>query len=189
MNLQPTLENDRVRLSPLSLENYKLISEIASQPGLVQYSPGNIENPAGLQAYVDNALEARKRKQAIPFIIFDKKLRAFAGSTRYMHIDWKNKVLHIGATWIGKEFQGTGLNTAMKKLMLSYAFRDMDFEKIEFRIDERNTSSRKAVEKLGAQLEGVLRKNVYLDDGYKRNTCCYGLLRDEWLSKSTLPTQ
>ncbi|MBT8321499.1 MAG: N-acetyltransferase, partial [Eudoraea sp.] len=84
MNLQPTLENDRVRLSPLSLENFKLISEVASQPGLVQYSPGNIENPTGLQAYVNNALKARKRKQTIPFIIFDKKLKAFAGSTRYM---------------------------------------------------------------------------------------------------------
>jgi RimJ/RimL family protein N-acetyltransferase len=68
----------------------------------------------------------------------------------------------------------------MKFLMLSYAFETMAFEKVEFRIDERNTRSRKAVEKLGATLEGILRQNVYLTDGFKRNTCCYGILLEEW---------
>ena len=78
----------------------------------------------------------------------------------------------------------------MKLLMLNYAFDEMDFEKVEFRIDERNTRSRKAVEKLGAKLEGILRKNVYLLDGYKRNTCCYGILREEWIKNpyKTLPS-
>ena len=184
MNLQPTLENERVKLVPLNLDNYHELTAVSTQEGLVRYSPGNVENPKGLKEYVARALEARDRSEAIPFIIYDKKAKACAGSTRYMHIDWKNKVLHIGATWIGREYHGTGLNTAMKDLMLNYAFVDMDFEKIEFRIDERNTASRKAVEKLGAKLEGVLRKNVFLDDGYKRNTCCYGLLREEWHSKS-----
>ena len=182
MNLHFTLENDRVRLSPLSLENYQQLAKVAMQPGLVRYSPGNIESPSGLKSYVDKAIKTRERKQAIPFIIYDKSVKAFAGSTRYMHSDWKNKVLHIGATWIGREFHGTGLNTEIKNLMLDYAFQHMGFDKVAFRIDERNTASRKAVEKLGAQLEGILRKNVYLDDGYKRNTCCYGLLKDEWLT-------
>ena len=183
MNLKLTFENDRVKLLPLSLENYEELSHITMQPGLVRYSPGDLENPQGFMEYVIAALEARERGLAIPFIIYDKKVKAYAGSTRYMHIDWKNRVLHIGATWIGQEFQGTGLNSAMKALMLTYAFEDMDFEKVEFRIDERNIASRKAVEKLGAKLEGILRKNVYLDDGYKRNTCCYGLLREEWRLK------
>lgn len=184
MNLKPTLENDRVKLVPLSLENYEELLNITSQSGLVRYSPGDLENPEGFRAYVVSALRARERGKAIPFIIFDKKANAYAGSTRYMHIDWKNKVLHIGATWIGREFHRTGLNKAMKDLMLAYAFENLGFEKVEFRIDERNTVSRKAVEKIGARLEGILRKNVYLDDGYKRNTCCYGLLREEWQSNN-----
>lgn len=100
-----------------------------------------------------------------------------------MNIDWKNKVLHIGATWIGREFQGTGLNAQMKALMLKHAFKTMDFEKIEFRIDERNIRSRKAVEKLGGVLEGTLRKNVYLLDGFKRNTCSHGILKEEWINE------
>ena len=63
---------------------------------------------------------------------------------------------------------------------LQYAFETLNFEKIEFRIDERNIGSRKSVEKIGAKLEGILKKNVYLLDGFKRNTCCYGILQEEW---------
>ena len=99
-----------------------------------------------------------------------------------MNIDQNNKVVEIGSTWIGRDFQGTGLNRHMKELMINNAFHKMGYEKIEFRIDERNTPSRKAVEKLGARLEGILRENVYLLDGYKRNTCCYGILKREWQS-------
>ena len=79
-----------------------------------------------------------------------------------------------------KEFQGSGLNMNLKFLMLQNIFETLNFEKVEFRIDERNTRSRKAVEKIGATLEGILKKNVYLLDGFKRNTCCYGILKEEW---------
>lgn len=176
----PTLENDRVLLSPLNIDNYPLLYHIAAEEKLVQYSPSDIKTPEALKRYVELALEKQKGNSVIPFIIFDKKTNQYAGSTRFMNIDHINKTLEIGSTWIGREFQGTGLNQQMKLLMLNYAFLDMDFEKVEFRIDERNVRSRKAVEKLGAKLEGILRKNVYLLEGYKRNTCCYGILREEW---------
>jgi RimJ/RimL family protein N-acetyltransferase len=135
---------------------------------------------------VESALKQQELNLAIPFVIYDKSSGRYAGSTRYMHIDWGNKVLHIGATWLGKEFHGTGLNTQVKVLMLDHAFGPMGFEKVEFRIDERNIRSRKAVEKLGAILEGILRKNVYLPDGFKRDTCCYGILKKEWEIKRRL---
>ncbi|MCF7560021.1 GNAT family N-acetyltransferase [Sabulilitoribacter multivorans] len=176
----PTLENQRVRLAPLELSNYKHLIPIGKQDKLVQFSPTKIDTPEDLKAYVQTALEQHKQQTALPFIIFDKQKNAFAGCTRYMNINWTNKVLEIGSTWIGKEFQGTELNKNMKFLMLRYAFETLGFEKVEFRVDERNLASRKAVEKLGCKLEGVLRKNVYLLDGFKRNTCCYGLLLEEW---------
>lgn len=175
-----TLENRFVKLSPLTLENFKELSSIASQEKLVQFSPSDIESPDSLKNYVEIALEQQTNKTSIPFIIYDKTKQIFAGTTRYMNIDWRNKVLHIGSTWIGREFHGSGLNSNIKFLMLNHAFDVMDFEKVEFRIDERNLRSRKAVEKLGGVLEGILRKNVYLLDGFKRNTCCYGILREEW---------
>ncbi len=177
----PTLENEHVRLSPLTLENYSLLVSIASEPKLVEFSPSAIATPEALLKYVEKALQEWVKDTSIPFIIFDKRTRKYAGSTRYMLIDRPNKVLHIGATWIGRAFQGTGLNTMVKVLMLDNAFYGMGYEKVEFRIDERNIRSRKAVEKLDARLEGILRRNVYLPDGFKRNTCCYGILKEEWL--------
>ncbi len=180
----PTLENERVKLSLLDLSNYKHLLPIAQQENLIQYSPSDISSPEKLKNYVEIAVDHYYHKTAIPFIIFDKVKNAYAGSSRYMNINWNYKVLEIGSTWIGREFQGTGLNTHAKFLMLEYAFEILGFEKVEFRIDERNVRSRKAVEKLGATLEGILRKNVYLKDGFKRNTCCYGILKEEWSTKN-----
>jgi len=176
------LENERALLLPLSLENFHELQEVANQDKLIQFSPSNISTPEALKAYVEKALSLQEKKSAVPFIIYDKAKKRYAGSSRYMNIDWWNKVLEIGATWIGREFQGSGLNGAAKQLMIDHAFYELDFEKIEFRIDERNIRSRKAVEKLGATLEGILRSNVYLLDGFKRNTACYGILREEWTS-------
>ncbi len=177
------LENNYVQLSLLTLENYQQLLSIAAEPGLVKYSPSEISTPEALRNYVETALAESARMISIPFIIYDKVVQKYAGSTRYMNIDRKNKILHIGSTWIGTEFQGSGLNTHVKNLMMDFAFDTMEMEKVEFRIDERNVRSRKAVEKLGAMLEGILRSDVYLSDGYKRNTCCYGILKAEWASR------
>ena len=173
------LEDERVRLELLTSAHAELLSDVASEPKLIQYSPSDIETQKALLEYIQSQ-RGHERKTTIPFAIFDKREQSYAGSTRYMNMDPKNRVLEIGSTWIGKSFQGTGLNKHIKLLMLDHAFDQMGYEKVEFRIDERNTRSRKAVEKLGAVLEGVLRKNVYLLDGYKRNTCCYGILKNEW---------
>jgi len=175
-----TLEDSRVLLKPLTLSNYKNLIPIAAEHKLVQYSPSDIESEEALKNYVEMALKQLELKTSIPFIVYDKLNKAYAGSTRFMNIQWKNQVLHIGSTWIGKSFHGSGLNDHMKFLMLEYAFEKMSFEKVEFRIDERNIKSRKAVEKLGCTLEGILRKDTYLLNGFKRNTCCYGLLLEEW---------
>ena len=176
------LEDNRARLFPLTLENYTDLEPIAFQRGLVAFSPAFIETAEAFRQYVFQAIEQQQAGLSIPLIIYDKKTTSFAGSTRFMNIDRPNKVLHIGATWMGREFHGSGLNTHVKFLMLHHAFEVMGFEKVEFRIDERNIRSRRAVEKLGAVHEGILRKNVYLSDGFKRNTCCYGILLEEWAS-------
>ena len=184
---KPTLENDFVRLTLLDLTNYQHIVEIAEESNLIYYSPSNISTPDDLKAYVQSAVDGYYHKSTIPFIIFDKSKNAYAGSTRFGLINWKNKVLHIGWTWIGHAFHGTGLNMHVKFLMLQYAFETLEFEKVEFRIDERNIKSRKAVEKIGATLEGILRKDTIMNDGFRRSTCCYGILKEEWSTiKKTL---
>lgn len=174
------LENYRVILEELNFSNYLEIKDIALEPGIIQFSPADISSPKLFEHYVLEALDHKAGKTALPLIIFDKKNQKYAGSTRFGNIDPKNRVLHIGWTWLGRDFRGTGLNKNVKYLMLEHAFETMLFEKVEFRIDERNTLSRKAVESIGASLEGILRKNVVMTDGFRRNTCCYGILKEEW---------
>jgi len=176
----PTLENKRVKLTLLDLSNYHYISEISKEDKLVQYSPSPIHTDEDLKTYVDTAVEGYYNKTILPFIIYDKEKGKYAGSTRFAFMNWHDKVVHIGWTWIGKEFQGTGLNTKMKFLMLQYAFETLKFDKVEFRADERNMASRKAIEKIGGTLEGILRNDTLMLDGYKRSTCCYGILKEEW---------
>ena len=175
-----SLENERVLLSLLDLKQLEELLPVASEPGLIKYSPSEIHTQELLKSYAEIAIEGYYRGDTIPLVIYDKQLQDYAGSTRFGYMDPVNKVLQIGWTWIGKKFQGSGLNTNVKLLMLEYAFETLEFEKVEFRIDERNTRSRKAVEKIGAQLEGILRRDVILSDGFRRNTCCYGILRQEW---------
>ena len=179
------IENERVRLQLLSLEDYHFLIDIAQEENLISYSPSDISTSEKLRAYTQVAVNGYLNKTVIPYIIFDKEKRRYAGSTRFGLIHWKNKVLHIGWTWIGHDFQGTGLNMNVKFLMLEYAFETLKFEKVEFRIDERNQKSRKAVEKIGATLEGILRQDTLMNDGFRRSTCCYGILKSEWPSIKT----
>lgn len=180
MDTSNYLENNHVKLLLLDLENYQELIDISQESHLIKYSPSSISTPQELYDYVKIAVVGYHKKTIIPFLIYDKKKQAYAGSTRFGLINYKNKVLHIGWTWIGRQFQGTGLNKNVKFLMLQYAFETLKFDKVEFRIDERNLQSRKAVEKIGGTLEGTLRKDTLMKDGFKRSTCCYGILNEEW---------
>lgn len=176
----PDLENDFVRLLPLQLAHYELLLPLSTQVDLHQYGPSDISTPDKLKTYIDEALAKAKQGTAWPYLIYDKSKEAYAGSTRYGYIDTFHQTLHIGWTWLGDDFRGSGINTHIKYLMLDYAFTAMKMKKVAFRIDERNLRSRKAVEKLGATLEGILRQNLIVKNGYRRSTACYGILQSEW---------
>lgn len=180
MNDQPILENDFVKLEPLTLEDVNRLLPVAQEENLIQYSPSTINSNEDLTLYIKNAISDREHKTSIPFTIYHKELNSYIGATRFGLINNYNNVLHIGWTWISKSVQGTGINKQIKFLMLQYAFEILQFEKVEFRIDERNIRSRKAVEKIGGTLEGILRKDTLMNDGFRRSTCCYGILKEEW---------
>lgn len=174
------LENHRVKLTPLQAFHVDTLWPIAKQMDLFKYGPNDISTREKLQTYVEKALEEQASEQSIPFIVRDRHTNSVVGCTRFGNIDIKNKTLHIGWTWIAHQARGTGLNHHMKFLMLTHAFETLGFEKVEFRIDERNLVSRKAVEKLGARLEGILRNDKIVKNGFRRSSCCYGILSEEW---------
>lgn len=174
------LENDRARLTPLKLSDAELLWPIAQNPELLAYSPSDIHTRELLDLYIKTALDRVKERNSYPFLIFDKQTGKVAGSTRFGNVSEYDDRLEIGWTWIGTEFQGTGLNAACKQLLLTYAFETLGYERVELRIDKRNIRSRKATEKLGCQMEGVLRHHVLMPDGHRRDTVYYSLLREEW---------
>ena len=172
------LENSYVLLRPLQISNIVNLLDVAtSDKNLLQFSPLPIYSGELLTRYIEKAVSDRQNKIRYPFSIFDKTRNAFAGSTSFLNISNADSRLEIGATWIGKEFQKTGLNRNCKYLMLSYAFDTLYAERIE---DERNITSRTAIEKIGGQYEGLLRSHTLMYDGFRRNTVCYSILKNEW---------
>lgn len=175
------LENDRAKIRPLCMEDLQLLLPIAlAHENLLAYSPSQIHTEDFLKKYMETALKAKANEVRFPFIIFDKLKGKFAGSTSFGNVSNKDSRLEIGWTWIGLDFQGTGLNGACKDLLMTYAFETLKFERVEFKIDSRNKKSRRAVEKLGAKFEGELRSHTLMSDGYRRNTVYYGILKAEW---------
>ena len=171
------LENNRVRLEALQLAHFEALLPIAlSQPNLLQYSPSPFGNADNLKKYIQIAVDAKANEQRYPFVIWDKQHKKYMGSSSYGNISVKDKRIEIGWTWIDKVAQGSGLNPNCKYLLLSYAFEQLRFERVEFKIDERNLQSQKAVEKIGATKEGVLRSHTLMLDGFRRNTVYYSCL-------------
>lgn len=175
-----TLEDDRAKLLILEKYHFRDLLPLSREVDLNEYGGSDISSDKKLRDYIQDAIDREKLGTALPFIVFDKKYSRFAGSTRFGNIDSDNKVVQIGWTWLGENFRGSGLNKHIKYLMLRYAFEKMCYERVEFRIDERNEISRKAVEKLGATLEGTLRKDIITKKGRRRNSCCYSILKSEW---------
>lgn len=181
MNFNPTLENRRVLLRPMQLTDVALLKYLAlSQPELYQLMSSSIRSEEELCRFVKEGIHDREAGISIPFVVIDKDTNQVAGSTRFGHIETRHKRLEIGWTWIGKQFQGTGLNKAMKYLMLEYAFEVMDMNRVEIKTNEQNLRSRKAIEHIGGRFEGIFRNHMINDDGTVRNTVYYSILKEEW---------
>jgi len=176
-----TLENSSALLRPLQFSDIKNLLKIATEDEqLLQYSPLPIFSEKLLTEYVQKSIKERENKTRYSFTIFDKRKNSYAGSTSFMNISNVDSRIEIGSTWIGKEFQRTGLNRSCKYLLLSFAFDEVGAERIELKTDERNIASRNAIQKIGGQFEGVLRSHTLMYDGFRRNTVYYSILKNEW---------
>jgi len=175
------LENDVALLRPIQDADVKNLLPVATKHSdLLQYSPLPIHSEELLKKYIDMSIENRSNRNRYTFSVFDKRQGTYAGSTSFMNIANADARLEIGSTWYGKEFQRTGLNRNCKYLLLEYAFETLYAERVEFRTDERNLASRKAIERIGGQFEGILRSHTLMYDVFRRNTVCYSILKSEW---------
>lgn len=177
-----TLEDKRVMLRSLQVEDIEHLTTFSMQePELWKYSLLPANGLVNLKHYISIALEKRALGDSYPFIVFDKKTKVFAGSTRFYDIQNHHKSIQIGYTWYGKAFQRSGLNRHCKFLMLQFAFETLKAERVAFKADANNTRSIAAMKSIGCTVEGILRNNCSSPTG-RRNSIVLSILKDEWFS-------
>lgn len=174
------LEGSLVRLEPLREDHLPALMAIGLDPELWRWTVASVRTPEDMRRYVRVALELAQRGEAIPFATVDKSTMRVAGSTRFGNIDRANRRVEIGWTWLGREFQRTGINTEVKYLMLRHAFESMQCLRVELKTDALNLTSRTAIERIGGREEGTLRSHMVTETGRVRDTVYYSILADEW---------
>ncbi len=131
-----------------------------------------------MSIYLQNLI--KHDSTSLPFIIVDKHLKIIVGTTRFLNIDHQNYRVEIGHTWISKSYRRSPVNTEAKFLMLEHAFEKLNCIAVEIRTDALNQVSRKAIERLGAKQDGILRNHKIMRNGRIRDTACYSIINEEW---------
>ncbi|MFY7840289.1 MAG: GNAT family N-acetyltransferase [Lacibacter sp.] len=178
------LENDRVLLRPLVESDYENLLPFAlNEADLWKYSLISPAGEEGMKNYISTTLQNKAAGIEYPFIVFDKATQQYAGSTRFYDIQLFNKTTQLGYTWYGKTFQRTGLNRNCKQLLFQFAFEEWGLERVELRADANNTPSINAMKAIGCTVEGILRSNMTIEAGGRRDSIVLSVLKDEWFGR------
>ena len=176
-----TLEGRSVRLEPMCEEHIAGLFEAAQHDEIWAYLP--VDRPgteAEMRQWFDTAQEARRSGAQLPFAIIERETGVPIGSTRYMAVSPQDSSLEIGHTWLAREYWRTPANTESKYLLLRHAFDDLGCVRVWFKSDARNLNSHRAIERLGAQREGVLRKHMRVKGGFQRDSVIFSIVSEEW---------
>jgi RimJ/RimL family protein N-acetyltransferase len=181
MKIEPiVLEGAAVKLAPLKIEHLDELYKAASDESLWLWTTNVIATKRDLRRYVETALEEAERKVSVPFVTIEKSSHETVGSTRFGNIDRKNRKAEIGWTWINSRWQRSAINTEAKLLMLTHAFETWKCVRVELKTDALNEKSRRAILRLGAKEEGILRRHLITDAGRFRDTVYFSIIDSEW---------
>ena len=175
-----TIEGNHVCLELLDPTHEKDLCEAAADGDLHRLWYTSIPEPDQMAAEIDRRLALRTVGSMLPFAVLNKTDKKAVGMTTFMNIDAANRRLEIGSTWYRKSVQKTLLNTECKLLLLRHAFTQLDCIAVEFRTHFFNMQSRRAIERLGAKLDGVLRSHMIMANGTTRDTAVYSIIAQEW---------
>jgi RimJ/RimL family protein N-acetyltransferase len=174
-----TLTGVHTRLEPLSQSHRAGLVEAVKDGEQWRLWYTSIPSPEGMAKEIERRLALQAAGSMLPFTVFDAT-GTVVGMTTYMNIDAPNRRLEIGSTWYAGRVQRTALNTECKLLLLAHAFDDLDCIAVEFRTHFFNRASRRAIERLGAKLDGILRNHQIGYDGTMRDTVVYSIIASEW---------
>jgi N-acetyltransferase len=182
LNVQPvTLTDGRIRLVPMSLDHVDALKAAAADGELWKLRVTSVPDPDDTRGYVERALAMREQGNRLPFVVVDLEDHGrIIGSTSYHDIVPAIDRLEIGWTWYAKSTQRSHVNTCAKLLLLVHAFETLDAKLVGWRTDNYNFASQKAIERLGARKDGVLRHHAVRRDGTVRDTVMYSLTAGEW---------
>ena len=169
-----------VHLLPLSTEHADQLAVAAVDGSLWQLWYTAVPSPAAMQDEIESRLELQSKGISLPFAVIDPASGQAVGMTNYLNIDAIDRRVEIGGTWYAKRVQRTPLNTEAKLLLLAHAFDSLGCIAVEFRTHFFNQQSRRAIERLGAKLDGILRNHKRVADGTLRDTCVYSIIATEW---------
>lgn len=177
----PTILSGKiVDLIPLEKEHFDELYNAASDKDLWKLIPTDCSIKSNFIDSYNASLTAREKGAEYPFVIYHKARGKMVGSTRFFEIFPEHKKLEIGWTWIIKDYWGTAVNLECKLLLLTFCFEKLKTNRVQLKTKDTNYRSRKAIEKIGASFEGILRKDKIQKDGTTRNAAYYSILDDEW---------
>lgn len=177
-----SLAGTHVRLEPLRTEHAGMLWEIAKDhlDSLFEWIPYQLKSLDDFRAFNAHVLKEQERGVSLPFATFERSENRIVGTTRFMNMDLANRKVEIGSTWIAPFWQRTAINTEAKYLMLRHAFETWHCLRVELKTDAFNQRSRKAILRLGAKEEGMLRKHIVCWDGRQRDSIYFSILDTEW---------
>ncbi len=182
MEIHPVVLNGKVvRLEPLALEHAPGLAAAGNHESIWKYMLyGNINSLEKMQAWIKELLRRQANGTDLPFAVIYLETGQPIGATRYMNISLKDRGLEIGGTWYGIPYQRTMVNTECKYLLLSHAFETLGCIRVQLKTDLRNERSQRAIERLGAVKEGVLRNHMITPEGVIRHSVYYSIIDSEW---------
>lgn len=174
------LIGDRIELRPVEEETLDELFRVGRDREIWRLTSVDYSDPAIFYPNFRLALSDRPLGKAYPFLVCLRESGRVIGTTRLLDIHPIDKKIEIGVTWIASEFWGTGVNTECKQLLLAYCFDTLGVNRVQFRAKADNARSRRALEKIGAVFEGVMRKDKIEPNGQPRDTAFYSIVREEW---------
>ena len=175
-----TLQRGPVRLVPLTPDHEDGLAQAAADGALWQLWVTSVPAPGQTKAYIDKALQQQAEGSRLPFAVLCAETGRVLGSTSYHDILPAIGRVEIGYTWYARSVQRTAVNSSAKWLLMHHAFETLGAAVVGWRTDVHNDASQRAIERLGAQRDGVLRHHALRPDGTVRDTVMYSMTAEEW---------
>ncbi|MEC1550773.1 GNAT family N-acetyltransferase [Bacillus rugosus] len=176
------LTGKQVQVVPMDKSHIQGLYEAANDENIWTHLPKTITTLHDMEAFVEEALQTKESGAECPFVIIHRETGKIVGTTRFLYMSSASRSLEIGWTWFHPSVWGTSFNTECKYVLLQYCFEQLNTIRVQFKTDERNIRSQKAIERLGAVREGTLRNQMIRKDGTFRNSVFYSIIDSDWPS-------